>query len=203
VIVDLDPTGKTRSAGRLLMPVAILLLTLGYIGLLGLQRADADSAARSRDRLLAALAVPTTAPPARPPAGMLGPSVLAQRSLVRAALPPLLTLPADVGDALPAGSPEARREVAIAVSDTSRPTVYRLPDGRMFVVQQTLSDRGRPALVNWFEEGTVRGKNAQFYSAPVGPFRALIWWSEGPVSYYVYSATVPVRELVRFIELLR
>ena len=133
---------------------------------------------------------------------MLGPSVLAQRA-ARPPLPPLLTLPPEIAEPVPLASSDARREVAIVAGDTSRPTVYRLPDGRAFVIQQTLSDRGRPALVNWFEEGLIRGNTAQLYSAPVGPFRNLVWWTEGPVTYYLYSGTVAVRELVRITEALR
>jgi hypothetical protein len=201
VIVDPETTGKTRSAGRILMVAAIGLLAVGYMGLVAFQRSDPDSSARSRERLLAALPIATPSP-AVPRATMLGPSVLAQR-LPPAALPPLLTLPGDIAEPVALASADARREVSIATSETSRPLVYRLPDGRMFVIQQTRSDRGRPALVNWFEEGLIRGHTAQLYSAPVGPFRALVWWTEGPVTYYLYSGTVAVRELVRITESLR
>src|SRR5262249_5135703 len=161
------------------MAVATLVLAVGLVGLVALRQPDPDAAARSRDRLLAALPVSTFTPTAVPRSTMVGPSILSQRAATRPSLPPLLTLPTEV--AAPA-APDARREIAIATSDTSRPLVYRLSDGRMFVIQQTLSDRGRPALVNWFEEGLIRGHTAQLYSAPVGPFRALVWWTEGPVT---------------------
>ena len=203
VIVDPEMTPKTRSAGRPLMLLAIGLLAIGYAGLAIFDRRDPAASARSRERLLAVLPVTTASPAsAGVRSAMLGPSVLAQR-VTRPDLPALLTLPVDVAEPVPLASPDARREVSIAMSDTSRPLVYRLPDGRMFVIQQTLSDRGRPALVNWFEEGLIRGNSAQLYSAPVGPFRALVWWTEGPVTYYLYSGTVAVRELVRITESLR
>lgn len=184
------------------MAFALAAVAIGFVVAL-LQPGDAVAAARARSRVLAAL--PTAAAPSAEPvtrSRLLGPSVLAHRDL-RPALPPLITLPPDVADALPSDSPDARREVAMATSETSRPTVYRLPDGRLFVIQQTTSDRGRPALVNWFEEGVVRGWTAQMYSAPVGPFRALVWWTEGPVTYYMYSGSVTVRELVRLTDQLR
>ena len=202
VIVDPETMGKTRSVGRPLMVVSIGLLAIGYAGLAILQQPDPDAAVRSRERLLAALPASTASPIPAVARAMLGPSVLAQRA-IRPDLPSLLTLPADVAEPVPLASPDARREVTIATSETSRPLVYRLPDGRMFVIQQTRSDRGRPALVNWFEEGLIRGQTAQLYSAPVGPFRALVWWTEGPVTYYLYSGTVAVRELVRITESLR
>lgn len=184
------------------MALAIGLLAIGYVGLVALQRPDPDASARARERLLAALPAPTTTRPSAPRSTMLGPSVLAQRAISRPAMPPLLTVPLDVAEPVPLASTTARREIAIATSETSRPLVYRLPDGRLFVIQQTLADRGRPALVNWFEESLIRGNTAQLYSAPVGPFRALVWWTEGPVTYYMYSNTLAVRELVRITESL-
>jgi hypothetical protein len=134
---------------------------------------------------------------------MLGPSVLARRT-PRPSLPPLLTLPQDVASFIPPGTSEAAREVQLTASETSRPLVYRLTDGRMFVVQQTPPDRGRPVLATYgFEEGTVRGQPAQFFNSSIGPMRALVWWIEGPAAYYVYSSTLSVRELLRLAEQLR
>lgn len=182
------------------MGAAIATLTLTFAALV-LRPADADAQARDRARALAAVSLPT-ASAALPVSRPLGPSVLAQRSL-RPSLPALLRLPADIAETLPAGSPEAVRAVQIAPSETSQPTVYRLGDGRLFVLQRTLADRGRPALVNWFEEGTVRGRTAQVYSSPVGPFRALVWWTEGSVSYYLYSSALTTRELLGLTSELR
>jgi len=184
------------------MAVAAGILAVGYGGLVAFERPDPDASSRARERLLAVLPAPTSTATDVPRSTMLGPSVLAQRA-ARPALPPLLTLPGDLAEPLSLASPATHREVAIATSETSRPLVYRLPDGRVFVIQQTLADRGRPALVNWFEEGLIRGNTAQLYSAPVGPFRALVWWTEGPVTYYMYSATVAVRELVALTGSLR
>ena len=185
------------------MVLATLVLAAGFAGMVALRQPDPDAAARARERLLAALPAPTSTATAVPRSTMLGPSVLAQRGAARPALPPLLTLPVDVAEPVALASADARREIAIVTSDTSRPLVYRLGDGRVFVIQQTLSDRGRPALVNWSEEVSVRNNPAQLYSAPVGPFRALVWWTEGPVTYYLYSGSVTVRELVRITESLR
>ncbi len=201
MIVDPQNAGKTRSAGRSLMFFAIALLAAGYAGIALVQRPDPDASARSRERLLAVLPLSSSTPGSAPRSTMVGPSVLAQR-VTRPVLPPLLTLPPDLAEPIPLASPDARREISIAISETSRPLVYRLADGRIFVIQQTLSDRGRPALVNWFEEITIRGQTAQLYSAPVGPFRALVWWTEGPVTYYLYSGTVAIRELVHISESL-
>lgn len=182
---------------------AATTIVVGAFALLALQPTDADANARARARVLSVLPTAAPVPTEQPvPRGILGPSVLAQRVL-HPVLPPLLTLPADVATRLPPDSPAATREVKLAASQTSEPTVYRLPDGRLFVVQRTLSDRGRPALVNWFEETAVRGHPAQMYSAAIGPFRALLWWTEGNVSYYLYSSTLTTRELVGLAAQLR
>lgn len=183
---------------------AATLIIAGAFVVLTLRPGDPDAAARARARVLAALPAPSAevALEPAPPRTPLGPSVLARRAPAPQP-PPLLTLPADVATALPADSPAARREVQFAPSDTSRPTVYRLPDGRLFVVQQTPSDRGRPTRVNWFEETNVRGHYAQMYTSTTGPLRALVWWTEDRVSYYLYSATVTPRELMRLTEQLR
>ncbi len=182
---------------------AATAILVGAFALVALQPTDADANARARARVLSVLPTATPVATEQPaPRGILGPSVLAQRAL-SPVLPPLLTLPADVATPLPSDSAVATREVKLATSRTSEPTVYRLPDGRLFVVQRTLSDRGRPALVNWFEETAVRGHPAQMYSAAVGPFRALLWWTEGTVSYYLYSGSLTTRDLVRVAGELR
>jgi hypothetical protein len=192
-----------RSGGRLLMGAAVAVLGAAFV-VLATQPTDADANAKARERVLAALPAVSPAPDTQRTISraLLGPSVLAQRA-PRPAPPALLTLPGDVATPLPVDSPEAKREIQLSPSEISRPTVYRLPDGRLFVLQQTPADRGRPALVNWFEETSVRGQVARSYSAPTGPFRALVWWTEGPVSYYLYSATVTTRELVRLTDELR
>jgi hypothetical protein len=185
------------------MGAAIAILGGAFV-VLAAQPTRPDPDAKARARVLADPPAASSAREASPaiPRGLLGPSVLAQRA-PRPAPPALLTLPGDVATPLPVDSPEAKREIQLSPSEISRPTVYRLPDGRLFVLQQTPADRGRPALVNWFEETSVRGQVARSYSAPTGPFRALVWWTEGPVSYYLYSATVTTRELVRLTDQLR
>ena len=185
------------------MALSIAAAAVG-LGALLLRPPDPDSAARARARVLAALPTPVvTATPAARVGLMLGPSVLARRT-PRPSLPPLLTLPQEVASFVPPGTVEATREIQITASETSRPVVYRLADGRMFVVQQTPPDRGRPVLATYgFEEGTIRGQQAQFFNSSVGPMRALVWWTEGPAAYYVYSATLSVRELLRLAEQLR
>ena len=134
---------------------------------------------------------------------MIGPSVLAQRT-PRAPLPPLLTLPENVAAAVPLDSHEAARQVLLTASASSRPLVYRVDDGRMFVIQQTPPNRGRPVLATYtFEEGLVRGLPGQFLTSSVGPMRALVWWTEGAASYYLYSGTLNLRELLRYAVQLR
>lgn len=185
------------------MPIALAVIA-GAFGMLLLRTPDPDAAVRARARLpVAVWSALATAEALPAPAGMLRPSVLANRA-ARAPLPPLLTLPAGVASPIPAGTADARREVRFAPSELSRPTVYRLADGRWFVVQQAPPDRGRPVLATYgFEEGTVRGQPAQFFNSSVGPVRALVWWIEGPASYYLYSSTVSVRELLRMADELR
>lgn len=185
------------------MAVAVAVVALGF-GALLLRPPDPDSAARGRARVLAELPSPSATAAARalPVGAMLGPSVLARRT-PRPSLPPLLTLPQDVASFVPAGTAAATREVQFSVSETSRPIVYRLADGRMFVIQQTPPDRGRPIMATYgLEEGTIRGHPAQFFNSGVGPVRALVWWIEGPASYYLYSSTLSVRELIRLAEQL-
>jgi hypothetical protein len=202
VIVDLDPSGKAAGDRGPLMGLAVAVLAVGFAGLV-LRAPDPDSAARARARVLAALPAPTATARSLPVGGMLGPSVLARRT-PRPSLPPLLTLPQDVASFVPAGTADATRQVQFAVSENSRPIVYRLTDGRMFVIQQTPPDRGRPVMATYgFEEGTVRGQPAQFFNSSIGPVRALVWWIEGPASYYLYSSTLSVRELIRLAEQLR
>ena len=187
--------GKRRSAAPMLMGIAAGGLVAAYLGLAVFAPPDPAAAERARARVLAVL--PTTATSTPVPRGtILGPSVLAQRVIAPPVLPPSLTLPVDVAQPVPLASADARREVAIATSDASRPLVYRLADGRIFVLQQTVAGRGRPALVTWFEETAIRGQYAQMYTSPVGPFRALVWWTEGPATYYLYSSSVTLRELV-------
>lgn len=184
------------------MALAVAVVAVGLAALV-LRPPDPDSAARARLRVLAALPAPTAAAASVPAGGMLGPSVLARRT-PRPSLPPLLTLPHDVATFVPAGTASATREVQFTASETSRPIVYQLSDGRLFVIQQTPPDRGRPVLATYgFEEGTVRGQPAQFFNSSVGRVRALVWWIEGPASYYVYSSTLTVRELIRLAEQLR
>jgi hypothetical protein len=202
VIVDLDRSGKAAGGRSPLMAVAVAVLAVGFAALV-LRAPDPASADRARARVLAALPAPAVTPPPAPVGRMLGPSVLAVRTS-RPSLPPLLTLPQDVATFVPAGTADATRQVQFAVSETSRPIVYRLVDGRMFVIQQTPPDRGRPVLATYgFEEGTIRGQPAQFFNSSIGPVRALVWWIEGPASYYVYSSTLSVRELIRLAEQLR
>jgi hypothetical protein len=205
VIVDLGPAGKTRSAWPFVMPLVVAAIALGYVALGVLQRPDPAASARSRERVLAALAAPTAAATtaAIAPSRLLGPSVLAQRP-PRPTLPPLLAVPAEIAASIPFGTADARREIRFTASDTSRPAVYRLPDGRAFVLQQTTPDHGRPVMVTYgLEEGTIRGHNAELFTSSVGPIRALVWWTEGSASYYLYSASVTIRELVRIAEVLR
>lgn len=197
MIVDLEPSGKAGHRGPL-MALAVAVLAVAF-GALLLRPPDPDSAARARARVLAVLPPPTAtaSPTASAPRAR---SVLAQRT-PRPALPPLLTLPQDV--AASAGT-DALREVQFSVSETSRPIVYRLADGRMFVIQQTIAGRGRPMLPTaGLEEGTVRGRPAQYLSTNRGRVRALLWWEEWPVSYYLYSSTLTIRELVRLSDELR
>lgn len=205
MIVDLEQSGKARGGQWVpLMALSVAVIALAF-GALLLRPPDPDSAARARARVLAALPAPTVTPTTRPLpiATMLGPSVLARRT-PRPSLPPLLTLPQDVASFLPTGTADAIREVQFTASETSRPIVYRLADGRMFVIQQTSPDRGRPVLATYgFEEGTIRGQPAQFFNSSIGRVRALVWWIEGPASYYLYSSTLSVRELLRLAEQLR
>src|SRR5262249_10187513 len=113
----------------MLMPLAAIVLGAAYLGLIGMGAPDPDAGARSRARVLAALSGGAPSPAARiPPSPMLGPPVLAQRP-PRAPLPSLLTLPADVAASVPLSAPDARRELHFAVSEDSRPLVYRLEDG--------------------------------------------------------------------------
>ncbi len=201
MIVDLDQRAKTRSSGRLLMPLAAAALAFAFVALTALRPADPDAAARSRERLLAALAASAPTPRALPPSALLGPSVLADRG-PRPTLPPLLAVPAEI--AAPARGPDAAREVRFTASDTSRPAVYQLADGRRFVLQQTTPDHYRPVMVTYgLEEGSIRGRNAELFTSSVGAIRSLVWWTEDGASYYLYSKTVTVRELVRIAELLR
>jgi hypothetical protein len=187
------------------MPVAAGVLAVAYAALTVLQAPDPDGGARSRERVLAALSAPTAAPTPQPVprAGLLGPSVLAPRP-PRATLPPLLTLSADVAAAVPIGARDAQREIRFTISESSRPVVYSLADGRMFVIQQNAPDRGRPVMVTYgLEDATVRGQAAELYTSNVGLIRALVWWKEGGATYYLYSTTVTLRELVRIAEQLR
>ncbi len=183
------------------MPLAAAALALGFAGLTALQGADPDAAARSRERLLAAISVVGPAARAIPRATPLEPLVLASRA-PRPTLPPLLAVPADV--AAPARGPDAVREIRFTSSDNSRPAVYQLADGRLFVLQQTTPDHYRPVMVTYgLEEGSIRGRTAEFFTSSVGPIRSLVWWTEDDASYYLYSTTVAVRELVRIAEVLR
>lgn len=201
MIVDLDASGKAAGGRIPLMAVAVAVLVVGF-GALILRSPDPDSATRARARVLAALPAPAATPNALPVGRMLGPSVLALRT-PRPSLPPLLTLSQEVATFVPAGTADATRQVQFAISETSRPIVYRLTDGRLFVIQQTPPDRGRPVLATYgFEEGTIRGQPAQFFNSSIGPVRALVWWIEGPASYYLYSSTLSVRELIRLAEQL-
>lgn len=203
VIVDLDP-GKAR-AGQWgpLAALAVAVIALGF-GALLVRPPDPDSAAKARARVLAVLAAPTaTAIPAPVAGAPLGPSVLARRT-PRPSLPPPLTLPQDVASFVPVGTADATREVLFNVSETSRPTVYRLADGRMLVIQQMPPGRGRPLVPTAaFEEGIVRGQPAGALVSSVGRIRALVWWTEGPATYYLYSSTLTIRELVILAEQLR
>lgn len=204
VIVDPEPRANARSAGWLLMPLAIGALTLAF-GALLLRPPDPDSAARARARLLAALptAAATAMPSAVPAGRTAGPSVLAMRT-PRPSLPPPLALPGEVATTVPAGTADAARAIILTASATAPPSVYRIADGRLFVVQQMPSNRGRPILASYqFEEAIVRGFPAQLFTLARGPLRAMVWWTEGPASYYVYSGTLSLRELVRLSELLR
>lgn len=186
------------------MPLVVGALAVGFAAI-ALRPPDPASAARSRLRVLEAPASPVAVPSAEPlpNSRMIGPSVLAQRTPLPS-LPPLLTLPASAATPVPITTSEAAREVLLTASDRSRPLVYRLEDGRMFVVQQAPTNRGRPVLATYtYEEGMVRGLPGQFFTSNVGPLRALVWWTEGAASYYLYSGTLNLRELLRVADQLR
>jgi hypothetical protein len=134
---------------------------------------------------------------------MLGPSVLAART-PRPAPPAVLSLPAEIATAVPLGTPDASSAILITVRDASRQLVYKLGDGRMFVVLQTPPDRRRLVLGSYgFEEGTIRGQPAQFFTSYLGSLRSIVSWTEGYAGYHMYSATLTIRELIRMAEQLR
>lgn len=197
VIVDLERPGKTR-AGRfgLWMALASALIVIGFIALAA-RPPDPESAGRSRERILAVLPSPTLAPIPTPTfdSAMHGPSVLAQITPAPS-LPPPHVLPQEVATVATGG--DALGEVRFAPSERSRPTVYRLPDGRLFVVQQMGPDRGRPVIASYgLQEGLIRGWPAELINSTYGPIRSLVWWNEPTASYYLYSRTLTVGELVR------
>lgn len=198
MIVDLEPTGKTRRADRLLMPLAVAALALG-LGALVLREPDHASAEAARARILAALPSVPAGAAATVVARPHGPSVLAQRTPAPP-LPRPLTLPEAAASAVPMASADARRALLFPESDSSRATVYRVPDGRLLVLQQTTPGRGRPVVGSYgYEEGLVRGLPAQFMTWRGG---VLLLWREGPASYYMYSRSLTMRELLRLADLL-
>lgn len=202
VIVDQDLQAKRQRPGAaLLMPLAIGALAIAFGALVLRPAADPEDATRARERLLAALALPTKAPATQAPA-IQRPSVLAQRTARPA--PPLLTLPAEVAAPVADGTSDAFRATLITVGSSSRQGVYKLGDGRMLVLLQTPSDRRRLVLGSYgFEEGTIRGQPAQFYTSYLGTLRSIISWTESGAGYHLYSASLTVRELVRMAEQLR
>lgn len=204
VIVDLDPVAKRGSAApHLLMPLAVAVVAVGFGALVLRPAADPDVGDRARERVLSVIPAPTATPRQLEVGRMLGPSILAQRT-PRPAPPPLLSLPAEVATAVALGTPDASRAILITVRDASRQLVYKLGDGRMFVLLQTPPDRRRVVLASYgLEEGTVRGQPAQFFMLSVGTLRSIVSWSEGPAGYHLYSATLTIRELIRMAEQLR
>jgi hypothetical protein len=185
------------------MPIALAVLALGFGALVVRPAADPADAARARERVLAAIPSPSRAPEPLAVGRMLGPSVLAART-PRPAPPALLSLPAEIATAVPLGTPDASRAILVTVRDASRQLVYRLGDGRLFVVLQTPPDRRRLVLGSYgFEEGTIRGQPAQFFTSYMGILRSIVSWTEGYAGYHMYSATLTVRELVRMAEQLR
>lgn len=185
------------------MPLAIGVVAVAFGALLLRPAGDPADAARARERIFAVIPTPTATSAPVVAGRMIGPSVLAQRT-PRPAPPALLTLPSEVATAVQPGTPEARRAVLITVRDASRQVVYRLGDGRFFVLLQTPPDRRRLVLGSYgFEEGTVRGQPAQFVTSYMGALRSMVSWSEGPAGYHLYSATLTVRELLRMAEQLR
>lgn len=185
------------------MALVVGALAIGLGALLLRPVADPAETARARDRVAAALAVPAQqAATASATAAARRPSAFAQPA--RPALPPALTLSPEIAALLPADSPEADRATAIGVSDRSRQLVYRLGDGRTFVVLQSSGGSSRPFLASYsLDEGSVRGWPAQFYTTRSRSLRSLISWTEGRAAYLMYSASLSVRDLVRLAEQLR
>lgn len=204
MIVDLEPVATRGSAApHFLMPLAVAVIAVGFGALLLRPAADPDIGARARERVLSVIPVPSATPRPAEVGRMLGPSILAQRT-PRPAPPPLLSLPGEVATAVPLGTPDASRAILITVRDASRQLVYKLGDGRMFVLLQTPPDRRRVVLGSYgFEEGTIRGQPAQFFTGYLGTLRSIVSWSEGPAGYHLYSATLTIRELIRMAEQLR
>jgi hypothetical protein len=186
-----------------LMALVVGALAIGLGALLLRPAADPAETARARDRVAAALAVATPQPTmAGATAGARRPSAFAQPTQL--ALPPALTLSPEIAALLPADSPEADLATSITVGDRSRQLVYRLGDGRTFVVLQSGAGSGRPFMSSYsLDEGSVRGWPAQFYTTRSRSLRSMISWTEGRAAYLMYSASLSVRDLVRLAEQLR
>jgi len=115
-----------------------------------------------------------------------------------------LAPPPEVASAVPADAGEAARATALTVRDASRQLVYRLQDGRTFVLLQSHPGSDRPFLSSYsLDEGSVRGYPAQLITTRSRVLRSLISWTEGPAAYLMYSGSLTVRELVRLAEQLR
>ena len=104
----------------------------------------------------------------------------------------------------PADAGEAARATALTVRDASRQLVYRLQDGRTFVLLQSHPGSDRPFVSSYsLDEGSVRGYPAQLITTRSRVLRSLISWTEGPAAYLMYSGSLTVRDLVRLAEQLR
>src|SRR3990170_295771 len=139
VIVDPDQGISRRSTRHPpLMGLVLFALAIGLGTIVARPAADPSDAARARERLAAALVVPTAQPTPTitvraAPLAMPAPLVIRPRQPPPAARAP----PPGVASAVPADAGEAARATALTVRDASRQLVYRLQDGRTFVLLQS------------------------------------------------------------------
>ena len=187
------------------MGLVLFALAIGLGAVVLQPAADPGDAARARERLAASIVLPS--PRAAPtiavraaPLAMPAPLVITPRQPLPAALAP----PPEVASAVPADAGEAARATALTVRDASRQLVYRLQDGRTFVLLQSHPGSDRPFLSSYsLDEGSVRGYPAQLITTRSRVLRSLISWTEGPAAYLMYSGSLTVRDLVRLAEQLR
>lgn len=184
------------------MGLAIGVIAVGLGAMLLRPSADPADTSQARERIASTFVLSTPEPTAAPTARVVRarvPLMIAPRPT----LPPSLTFPQAVAEALPQETAEAKQASVLSAGEDTRQTAYRLPDGRTVVVRQTI-DPDRPWLASYsLDSGSVRGYPAEFITSRTRSLRAMVMWTEGAASYLMYSGSMNIRDLVRLADHLR